>query len=159
MDNASRQKIWTSVCKISLEREATEGARNFERLPVVDAVLEMESDLSCEGTRCHVVRATECGKEVVQRVLIGQIDGGKLKADLVLVPVKHVVVSDGNIEEMTCSNSLRVTIGILFPGRRYLHQSRTVQLRRAGGKGCKQCRVLTPAKQSRLQLLVPCKNG
>src|ERR1700730_5446466 len=121
-------------------------------------MLEMESHLNREGTRCHVVRATECGKEVVQRVVIGQIDRGKLKADLVLVPVKHIVVSDGNIEEMTWSNSLRVTVGILFSGRRYLHQSRTIQLRRATAEGCKQCRVLTPAKQSRLQLLVPCKN-
>jgi hypothetical protein len=35
-------------------------------------------------------------------------------------------VSDGNIEEVTWINSLRVTVGILFPGRRYLHQSRAV---------------------------------
>src|SRR3984893_14835185 len=92
-------------------------------------MLEMESHLNREGTRCHVVRATECGKEVVQRVLIGQIDRGKLQADLVLVPVKHVVVSDGNIEEMTRSNSLRITVGILFPGGRYQHHRRTILLR------------------------------
>src|ERR1700680_3968997 len=112
-------------------------------------MLEMEPHLGCYGTRCHVVCATECGKEVVQRVLIGQIDRGKLQADLVLVPVKHVVVSEGNIEEMTRSNSLRVAVGILFPGRRYPQQSRTILLRRATGEGCKQCRGLTHAQKPR----------
>jgi hypothetical protein len=127
-DSAAEDEVpsFTFIYKISLEHERAEGASNFRRLPLVDSRLEMESDLSCEGTGCHVVRAAECGKEVVQGVLIGQIDRGKLKADLVLVPVKHIVVSDGNIEEVTWINSLRVTVGILFPGRRYLHQSRAV---------------------------------
>lgn len=38
---------------------------------LVDCWLEMETDLGCERSRSHVMRAAERGKEVVKRILVG----------------------------------------------------------------------------------------
>ena len=34
----------------------------------------MEADGGCHRSRCHVVRSTERGDELVERILVGQID-------------------------------------------------------------------------------------
>ena len=61
--------------------------------------LEAVADLPGKRARGNVVRARERGEEVVQRVLVGDVDGGKPQADLVLIAMEEVVLADGDVEE------------------------------------------------------------
>ena len=65
-----------------------------------DIPLKVKPDLSRQRARCDVVRAAEGGKEVVQRIFVGQVDDGELSAPLVSVAVKQIVVSDRKIEQV-----------------------------------------------------------
>src|SRR3974377_42255 len=81
--------------------------------PVTRVRLEMKPKLSSVGSRCHEVRSTERGQEIVERNFVGDIDGCKPKAPLVLVTTKKIVVSHGNVEQVTRGNAGRVFVIIL----------------------------------------------
>ena len=46
---------------------------------------KMESKFGCQGARGYIVRAAEGGKEVIQRRLVGYVDGGKRKTPFVSI--------------------------------------------------------------------------
>ena len=83
------------------------------------ALSEMETELSRQRARCDVVRAAEGGEEVVERVLIGQVDGGKRQTPFVLLPVEEIVVAHGHIEQIAGSDARRFVIVIFGPRRGY----------------------------------------
>ena len=51
---------------------------------------EIQRDLGREGARSDVVRAAEGGEEVVERVLVGDVDGGEVKIGLEVLLVEEV---------------------------------------------------------------------
>lgn len=55
-------------------------------------MLEVEAYLSCQGPWLHVMRAAERGQEVVQRVLVGHVNGSELQTPLVSIALKQIVV-------------------------------------------------------------------
>jgi len=62
------------------------------------------------------VRAAERGQEVVERGLVGDVDGGDLEAPLVLVGVEQIVISHADIEQMAGSDAGRVTVVVFGAG-------------------------------------------
>src|SRR4029077_3585309 len=95
-------------------RKATKEDSTVGRTVLIDGGgLEVEPDLRRQCTRCHVVRAAEGGKEVVQSVFVGDIDGRELQTHLVLVATEDVVVSDGNIEQASRRDTRRILVVVL----------------------------------------------
>jgi hypothetical protein len=70
-----------------------------QALSSLDGGSEVEAYLGCQRSRCHVVRATKCRQEVIERVLVRDVNSRQLQAHLVLVTAEDVVVSDGNVEK------------------------------------------------------------
>ena len=56
-------------------------------IQVMRAALKVETELHGKGTRCDVVCAVKSGKEIVERGLVRQVDGGEPQAPLVTVAV------------------------------------------------------------------------
>jgi hypothetical protein len=61
-------------------------------------LLEVESDLSRKRPRRYVVRATEGGEEVVQRLLVRHIDGREAQTPPVVVAAEEVVVPHTDVK-------------------------------------------------------------
>ena len=74
------------------------------------AHLEMEAELGRQRTRRDVVRAAEGGEEVVERVLVGDVDGSQLETHFVLIAAEEVVMPDGNVEKASRRNARRVLV-------------------------------------------------
>ena len=55
----------------------------------------------------------ECEQEVVKYHFVRYINGSELKAPLVLLAMKNVVVADRDIKHMTGSNARKIVIVIL----------------------------------------------
>ena len=66
--------------------------------PTGERQLKVETDLSGDGPRRHIVRAAECRKKVVERVFVRDVDDGQLRAHFVFIAVEQVVVSHVNVE-------------------------------------------------------------
>src|SRR5271166_4207823 len=94
--------------------------RAATRQPAVANGLEVKSQLGRQRPRRHVMRAAEGRKKVVQRVLVGDVDGRQLQADFVLVAMKHIVVSHGNVEETARRNAWRILVVVLRIWGRHL---------------------------------------
>src|ERR1019366_8522434 len=92
--------------------------------------LKMESDLSRQRARRHIVRPAEGRKEVIQRQFVGHVDSGERKTPFVTFAFEHVVVAHRNIKQVARRDARRIVVGVLRPGGRYLHQIRTI-LRRS----------------------------
>lgn len=60
------------------------------------------------------MRAAEGGKEIIERGLVCQIDGGEPQAPLVTVAVEKIVVPYARIEKAAWRDALRIVIVILF---------------------------------------------
>ena len=69
--------------------------------------------MSGDGPRRHIVRAAERGKEVVERVLVGDVDCSELETHLVLIAAEDVVVPDGNFEKATRRDTRWVLVVVL----------------------------------------------
>lgn len=54
---------------------------------VIHSCLEVESKLGGYRPRCYVVGSAEGRKKVVKRVVVGQVDDRKLRADFVFISV------------------------------------------------------------------------
>ena len=65
------------------------------------ASLEVESDRGRDRAWCHVVCAAERRQEVVQHVVVRQVDEVHLRAPLVPVRLKEVVIPDRQVEEVS----------------------------------------------------------
>lgn len=65
------------------------------------SVLEMKSDGASNGSGRDVVRSAEGRKEVIKGHCVRQIDDFQAGAPLETVAVKEVVMSDGDIKQMT----------------------------------------------------------
>ena len=76
----------------------------------------MKTQLCGEGAGRDVVGSAEGGEEVVQGYTVGYVDGRELQAPFVFVTVEEVVVSHGNIEEMTWCNASGIVVGIVGAG-------------------------------------------
>src|SRR6266550_5198361 len=94
-------------------------------------LLEVKPNLCRHRSRCHVVRSGEGGQEVVERDLVGDVDGCDLKAPLVFLTAEKVVIADRDVEEMAGSDALGIAVVILCPRSRNRNQSRSVLRRRA----------------------------
>ena len=84
----------------------------------------MESDLSADRTRRHIMCAAKGGEEIVEHIFVGQIDHLDLGAPQISIAVKNVVMADGHVEEVSGRDARRVMVGILGAGRGYLNQGR-----------------------------------
>src|ERR1700692_3850994 len=96
--------------------------------------LEVEADLRSQGTRSDVVRAAKGRKEIIERGLIRQVDGGEPQAPLVTVTVEKIIVPDASIEKTARRDALRIVIVIFFSRRGNLEKYGTEAGCIAGGE-------------------------
>src|ERR1700722_15398284 len=69
------------------------------------------------------MRAAEGGKEVVEGIFVGDVDGRELQADFALVSVEQVVVSHRHVEEVARRDARRVVIVVFGIWLRHLNQT------------------------------------
>jgi len=84
----------------------------------------VEPEFRGQRAGCDVVRATEGGKEVVERVLVSDIDGSQGKTPSVMIAFEQVVVTDGNIEQAAGRDARRPVVIIFSPWRGHGYQRR-----------------------------------
>ena len=80
---------------------------------ICDCALEVESNLRGQGSRRHIVRPAERGKEVVKRVLVSDVDRRELQAHLVFVSLENVVVPDGDVKQTPRRDARRILVVVL----------------------------------------------
>ncbi len=85
--------------------------------------LKVKPELSRQRARRYVMRATEGGQEVIQHIIVGDIDGGELKTPLVAVAVENVVVTHGDIEEISRCDTRWIVIVVLGSIRWNVHET------------------------------------
>ena len=93
-----------------------------------------------------VMRSTKRRKKIVERVIIGQVNGRQLHTYFTFVAVKQIVVSDGEIENIPRGDTRRIAVIILRVRRRDLDQRRGESRRRAvvrqrPGRSCRPCQA------------------
>ena len=79
--------------------------------------LEVEAEFGGEGARREVVRAGERREEVIERVFVGDVDGGEVEAPFVLVAAEEVVLAQRGIEDVAWCDALRVVVVVAGVGR------------------------------------------
>ena len=89
------------------------GASSLLPSPTGERQLKVETDLSGDSPRRHIVRAAERGKEVVECVFIRDVDDGQLRAHFVLIPAEQVIVSHTKVEKTPGRDALGVVVVIL----------------------------------------------
>jgi hypothetical protein len=87
--------------------------------------LKVEAELRSHGPRCHIVRAAEGGQEVIQRVLVGQVNDSNLRAPLIPLTAKQVVIPYREIKQMPWSDARRIFVVVLGVRPGYLQQGRS----------------------------------
>ena len=80
----------------------------------------METNRRGYCTRSDVVGSAECGKEIVERLFVHQVDNRQSGAPLVAIAVKNVVVSHGQVKQVARLGSLRIVIVVFGAGFRDL---------------------------------------
>lgn len=60
--------------------------------------------------------AAECGQEIVERHFVGYVDRRKSQTPLVSIAVKNIVVTDGNVEQISWRDSRRIVV-VIFHAR------------------------------------------
>jgi hypothetical protein len=91
----------------------------------------VQAELGCQRSRCHVMSAAECGKEVIQCGLVRDIDGGQLQADFVLIAMKQVVVAHSQVKQVSRLNALWIVVVIFRVGRGNSYQTGSELCRQA----------------------------
>ena len=76
----------------------------------------MVTEFAGERTWRDVMRSGESGEEVIERVLVGDIDGSEPEAPLVPFTVEEVVYAERDVEEASGSDARRVLVVILGVG-------------------------------------------
>ena len=74
---------------------------------------EVEAELRGVGARRNVVRPAECRKEVVQRVLVGHVDGRQPQTPLVAIAPKQVVLAERHVKQAAGRNARRIVVVVL----------------------------------------------
>src|SRR5579864_624256 len=98
---------------------------------VTNALLKVERHFGRKRARRHVMRAAKRRKEVVERVLVGDVNGRQLQAYLVVISLENIVMPDGDVEKIPCRDARRILIIILGIRSRYLQQRRSELCHRA----------------------------
>src|ERR1039458_746639 len=101
------------------------------------------------------MRAAEGGKKVIQRVLVGNIDGRNVQVRLEAAGVKEIVLADGSVEQVAGRDARRVLVVVAAAGRGNLHQIRGILRGQAGcGQGIAGGCLNAIACKSSLKLFV-----
>src|SRR5579862_2779843 len=80
-----------------------------------------------EAKRCgdrawrHIMCSAECRQEVIEHVIVCQIDECDLGAPFVPLAMKQVVMTDGEVEEVSGCNARRIVIVVFGVRRRHLY--------------------------------------
>ena len=82
----------------------------------------MKSNLSSDRAWRHVVRAAECGKKVVQHIVVRQIDYRDAGAPYEPITVKEVIVAERKIKQIARSDASRVVVVVLGIRRRHFYE-------------------------------------
>src|SRR5215469_9017935 len=143
--NYTRPKIWTPRSPGRLGDSCS--SRPFFRLKV-------KSKFGGEGAWGDVVCAAEGGEKIVEGVLVGQIDRGKDKTDLVALAAQQVVVSNGEIKQVSRLDARGILVVVLRPRRRNLQQAGAQQAGSAAGERQRECGAHASTSQSGLELLI-----
>lgn len=91
-------------------------------IPKIRKASEVKSEFSSQRSWAYIVRAAEGGEEVVERVLVGKVDGLEACAPLVFVAVEEIVIANGCVEEIPGSDSCGIVVRVLRVRRRDLHK-------------------------------------
>src|SRR5277367_4185351 len=139
--------------------QASRGATSH-RPAFAPADLEVEAELHGFRPRRHVVRAAERREEVIQRGLVGDVDGRKAQAPLVPIAMEQIVVAHRDVEQIAWCDAWWILVVVLGSGRGYGYKLRPVTCCRAqigaeGGtdRGCGRGKHAA-AKQPCLELLI-----
>ncbi len=81
----------------------------------------MEPDLGGDRSRRHIMSAAEGGEKVVKRIVVGQVDYGKLSTPTILVSVEEIILTQREIEEISRRDAGRIVIVVLGSRRRNLN--------------------------------------
>ena len=93
--------------------------------------LEVETNLTGNGARRHVVRAAESGEEVVNAYSVRQIDHGEAGTPLEPVAVEDIVVTHGNVEQIARPDRGGLRSSSSVPGAGIFSRVRSVLVCRA----------------------------
>src|SRR5712664_1061678 len=124
------------------------------------AALEVEAEFGRIRPRRHKMRSAERGQEIVERHLIGQVDGREPQAPLVTIAMEEAAVSTAGIEQVARVDAWRIVVVILRSTCRYLEPGRPVQSRVARNQRSTQRWGSAAAEEPGLYLLVrgePCE--
>src|SRR5215472_1152152 len=116
--------------------------------------LKVKSKFGGEGAWGDVVCAAEGGQKIVEGVLVGQIDRGQDETDLVALAAQQVVVSNGEIKQVSWLDARGILVVVLRPRRRNLHQAGAQLAGSAAGERRRECGAHACASQSGLELLI-----
>ena len=101
----------------------------------------MKCKFRSQRARRYVVRAAECGQEIIESILIRQVDYRELSAPFIFIAAKEVVLAERDVEKASRSDALWIVIVVLRVGRRHFYQrgsklrSKT-RARESLGNGC-----------------------
>jgi hypothetical protein len=84
--------------------------------------LEIRRNAGGHGARSDVVRPAESRKEVIQRILVGNVNRRQIEIQLVAILTKDVLLADCNIEEVARRYARRVLVVIFGSRRRDAYQ-------------------------------------
>ena len=85
--------------------------------------LEVETNLTGEGSRRYVVRAAERRQKVIQRYFVRQIYDRQPRTPLEPIAMEDVIVANGQVKQIAWLGARRIVIVIFLPGRRYLYEA------------------------------------
>jgi len=100
------------------------------------------------------MRSAERGKKIVQRHLVGQVDGREPQAPLVTVAMEEVVIANAGIEQVARVDARRIVIVILGTWCRYLGRSTPYRDGSHVPSGALSVEVSAAAEEPGLYLLV-----
>lgn len=127
----------------------------FSQAPVLLDGLEVETQLGCQGTRCHVVCTAKRRQEVIKCVLVRDVNRRQLQAHFVLVPVEQIVVSYRHVEEAPWGDALRIVVVVLLVGCWNTNETRSELCAQTRvRKRLERCCVRTVTSEPGLELLV-----
>src|SRR5690349_13770638 len=91
-------------------------ARTHSFLGCPRVASEAEADLSCDGSRRHVVGSAKRGEKVVEGHFVRQIDQRDSGAPTAFVAMEEIVIADGKIKQVTRSDARRILVVIFRSG-------------------------------------------
>ena len=90
------------------------------------ALLEVEAEFGRVRPRRHKMRSAERGKKIVERRLVGQVDGRESQAPFVVIATEQVVVAHAQIKQVPRRDARRVVIVVCRSRSRKADARRTI---------------------------------